>query len=516
VRRFEELKRYVRFGATDESALRGLASSAAPHFLRISEEFYARLDEHEEARRVFSGAAQVARLKTTLCEWMALLFAGPWDDDYYAKRARIGRIHVAIGLPQRFMFGAMDLIRIALAAIADQTYPDDAARRREAQEALNKILDLELAVMLESYREAFVEQAQALERKERSLLEQQLAISEARYQEIVEKAEALIVTIDGAGRVVLFNRRCEEVTGVPRARAAGQRFSDLLTTPEDRPQAEQLVASALAAGGGRFEGAVPGGGQATARVRWHLTTLPGAQAPLLCAIGIEVTEERAHEARARRAERLAALGTMAAGLAHEIRNPLNAAHLQLSLVERRLARPDADGARAAAGLAQAELKRLAGLVEEFLQFARPQALRLERIDLRATLAATTALMAPEAAALGITLELTPGPPVETEIDEERIKQVILNLLRNALEATGRGGRVRLSVSRTDQGARLTVEDDGPGLPSTDAPIFEPFFTTKETGTGLGLAIVHRIAADHGGRVDVESRPGRTVFSLSLP
>jgi signal transduction histidine kinase len=103
-----------------------------------------------------------------------------------------------------------------------------------------------------------------------------------------------------------------------------------------------------------------------------------------------------------------------------------------------------------------------------------------------------------------------------QLDDERMKQVIHNLMRNAIEAVGRGGHVQVRIRSDGDGARLDVEDDGPGLQDPQAPIFEPFFTTKEQGTGLGLAIVHRIVTDHGGRIDVESAPGRTIFSIVLP
>ena len=239
--------------------------------------------------------------------------------------------------------------------------------------------------------------------------------------------------------------------------------------------------------------------------------------PPLCAIGVDVTEEHDLAVRTRRAERLASLGTMAAGLAHEIRNPLNAAHLQLSLARRRLARSTGDeGAARAVELAGAEMARLAGLVEDFLQFARPQSLRLERADLRALAHDAAALLAPEATDLGVALEVCDGPSVVTEFDREKMKQVLLNLVRNALEAAGSGGRVRIDVQEHEGSALLTVEDNGRGFPE-DSPIFEPFFTTKVGGTGLGLAIVHRIVADHGGTVTASSRSGSTtVFSVLLP
>src|SRR5262249_16344656 len=182
---FAEMKRYVQFGGEDETALRALGPHAAPHFRRIADEFYQQIEQHADARAIFSGPEQVERLKQTLCTWMKVLLDGPWDEKYYQLRASIGRIHVKVALPQRYMFGAMNRIRLALVEIAQRAYVDDESRRLRAVWAISKILDLELAIMLESYREAFVQNVQQLERLERSLIERRLAISEARYEESV-------------------------------------------------------------------------------------------------------------------------------------------------------------------------------------------------------------------------------------------------------------------------------------------------------------------------------------------
>jgi signal transduction histidine kinase len=515
--RFEELKRYVRFGLEDERALQGLLPHARPHFNRIVEEFYQRLAEHEEARTVLEGPDQLVRLKQSLREWLELLLAGPWDADYFEKRMRIGRIHVRVELPQRYMFAAMNLIRIALTSIAQDAYAKDPAQRPRVVWALARILDIELSIMLEAYGEASLEKVQQAERRERAMLERELALSQARYDEIVERGDALITTFDAQMRIVLFNRCCELVSRIDRRAALGRSFCDVFVAREKHAEMAEITSAVLAGRSvGALEQPVPGVGR---RVRWRFTRLPDPKQAIFCAIGIDVTDEHDMAARVRRSERMAALGTMAAGLAHEIRNPLNAAHLQITLVQRKLARTagaDVAGATEAARLVSAELQRLTGLVSEFLQFARPQPLRLARGDLRVTVEEVVGLLAPEAADSGVAVELVPGPSIIAELDDERMKQVLHNLVRNAIEAVGKGGHVRLRLEAKDGQAQLAVEDDGPGLPSPDAPIFEPFFTTKERGTGLGLAIAHRIVTDHGGQITVDSKPGRTVFEVRLP
>jgi PAS domain S-box-containing protein len=515
---FAELKRYMRFGAEDEAALRAFLPQVEPHFAAITETFYERIQSHPSAFSVLHNEAQLARLKGTLREWLHLLFCGPWDAEYYERRARIGRVHVKTALPQRYMFGAMDVIRVELTGLLEQKLAPGEARDKLLR-AVNKILDLELAIMLESYQHAVVDDLQRVEREQRADLVRQLALSEARYDEIVEKAEALISTTDHEGHILLFNAKSEQVTGLARGQAKGRHWLDVFVQDSERAEVARLHQEVMC---GRpansYEGPVRADAQ-TRRVRWHFTTLPGGASPALCAIGIDVTNEYDLSVRTRRAERLAALGTMAAGLAHEIRNPLNSANLQLNVARRRLARGKAsEGSHAikAVDLAESEMKRLASLVQDFLQFASPQPLRLAFVDLRATAELMLAFLMPEAKAAGVTLQLAAGQPVELELDDEKVKQVLLNLLRNAIEATGRSGHVTVRVSgAAGATALLTIEDDGPGWP-VETPIFEPFFTTKDQGTGLGLAIVHRIVMDHGGSVDADSRPGKTTFSIRLP
>ena len=161
---FEELKRYVGFGVEDEQALRSLHELARNEFPAISVIFYDRILQHEGARSALAGESQVGHLKVTLVAWMEQLLRGPWDEDYYLTRCRIGRMHVRIALPQHYMFGAMNVLRQELNRIIDERYAQQLALLRAARVALGKILDIELAIMLHTYREDLLAQQARSER----------------------------------------------------------------------------------------------------------------------------------------------------------------------------------------------------------------------------------------------------------------------------------------------------------------------------------------------------------------
>jgi len=160
-----ELKRYVEFGEADERALRALHEVAAPSFPAVAAVFYDRILSHEEARKALvGGESQVGHLKATLVAWMETLLSGPWDEHYWEHRYRIGRVHVRIGLPQHYMFGAMNVIRSELARIAWTSFHARNDELEAVRNALGKILDLELAIMLHTYRDDLLAQQARVER----------------------------------------------------------------------------------------------------------------------------------------------------------------------------------------------------------------------------------------------------------------------------------------------------------------------------------------------------------------
>jgi signal transduction histidine kinase len=270
----------------------------------------------------------------------------------------------------------------------------------------------------------------------------------------------------------------------------------------------------------RFDAQYQGSNGATLDLRWELTHHGGATASgvAMFAVAEDVTEQRAEVDRTLRHERLEAVGNLAAGLAHEIRNPLNGAQLHLAFLERALSGQDPE-VEEALDVVGNEIKRLAQLVSEFLEFARPHPLQREPTSLVALCERVVAIAAADAVAQQVILN-TDLPPsdVTVEVDPERIRQLLLNLVQNSIEALhGQGGgHVTLRARRRPRTVVLEVEDDGPGLASADAPIFDAFYSTKANGTGLGLAIAHRVAFDHDGTIDVQSCFGRTCFTIVLP
>jgi signal transduction histidine kinase len=232
-------------------------------------------------------------------------------------------------------------------------------------------------------------------------------------------------------------------------------------------------------------------------------------------------ELQSAQARIIQTEKMAVLGTFASGLAHEVRNPLNSITLQLSILERRAAPLQESLAveiRGLTGIIREEIKRLDSLVGDFLQFSRTSRIQYQPADLGALMDEVVRLLRPEARTSGVTLRRQRfGDPLPTvSVDSERIKQVLINLLRNAIEAMPDGGVVTAEEGLLDGKAGLVIRDSGPGLPE-GLDVFQLFVTTKPKGTGLGLAIAQQIVLEHGGEIAAATDPGGGArFTIALP
>ncbi|HEB83682.1 MAG TPA: PAS domain-containing sensor histidine kinase, partial [Bacteroidetes bacterium] len=208
-------------------------------------------------------------------------------------------------------------------------------------------------------------------------------------------------------------------------------------------------------------------------------------------------------------QRLAAMGSLASGVAREIRNPLNTVTMAAQRLDREFTPvEDAEEYHRLLHSMRGESSRIERIIEEFLRFARPPELVLTLGSLEVALGELAETFRPSCEARGVRFEVDLQPVPEFPFDSDQVKQAALNLLRNALDAApDEGGIVRLVTRATENGAVIEVEDNGPGIPEEErGRIFDLYFTTKPDGTGVGLAMVHRIAVEHGGRVEVDDSP----------
>lgn len=233
----------------------------------------------------------------------------------------------------------------------------------------------------------------------------------------------------------------------------------------------------------------------------------------------DLTELRRMESNVRRAERLAMVGKLAAGVAHEIRNPLASISGSVELL-RQMPQAD-DDSRTLMGIVNREIDRLNGLLTDLLDYANPRPIKIAPVDMAELVHDTVRVFQQdrdfESVSVDLDIDAQASEPLAG--DAAKLRQVVWNLLRNAAEAASKGGgHVSVAVKADDGGIILSVCDDGPGISEPDKRrVFEPFFTTKSKGTGLGLATVHGLVTDHRGTIDFDSDIGRgTCFTVTLP
>jgi len=453
-----------------------------------------------------------ADLAESLCE--LLLEAGPQGTAKVAANARVAlesveREHFDVafvdlhlpdaqGIDLAVRLRALDPLLQVVIVTGDGTVETAAMAVRTAAFAY-VVKPIRSEEFVEMARRALA-QARAL--KEREELRQRIYDSERRHREVVEAMPAFIMVLDAQGQIRLWNRQLEAVTGFSRSEMLGRDGGHLVGFDSSDRRLP------LKAGGHRL-------------VRWQRMAVTTTDEPgLVYAMGTDVTDEREMMRRTLRAERLAAVGTLAAGLAHEVRNPLNSALLQLEVLERKVTKGTMsnENLMATSRILRDEIRRLERLVDDFLAFAQPRPLSIEACEVNHLVEAVVDLVSPEMKSSGIDLFVEFDPNAGTvQVEVPRIRQVLLNLLRNAKEAMGEAGTLTARTIGPDVNGNITIEvaDTGPGFPE-DAPIFDAFYTTKEGGTGLGLAIVHRIVSDHGGTIRVQGVSGDTRFRILLP
>lgn len=350
------------------------------------------------------------------------------------------------------------------------------------------------------------------------------------YANVIDSVGDGVIVLDCSGNVILMNPVAEELAGVSRRISKGQAFTVLFKGDLQLLEiTEKSSVSGMSISDHENIVLKRGG---------RITPLGVTASPLLLADGAragtiillrDLTNIRELEEAVRKSDRLSALGTLAAGLAHEIKNPLGGIRGAAQLLDMELA--EDDELRECTRVVLKEVQRVNRIVEELLDLSSPRSLNLVGVNLHKILAHIVFLQQQATEGKNIVFQRNLDPSIPPILaDEGRLTQLFLNLVKNAVEAVGDSGIIEISsrivseYSMTQKGegrsrmVAIEIADNGAGVPPEALEnLFTPFYTTKEKGTGLGLAICQKIVAEHRGMIRVDSEAGRgTTFTIMLP
>lgn len=353
-----------------------------------------------------------------------------------------------------------------------------------------------------------------------------LVVEELRRQRefieaVLETAGVLVVVLDRQGRILRFNRACEQTTGYSLEEVAGKTLWNFLLVPEE-VESVQAVFGRLTRGEPRSEHEtdwVAKDGQRR-RIAWANTVITDSQgrAGYIVATGIDVTELKKVQEQLRKTERIAELGTLASGMAHEIGTPMN---VILGRAEYLMDRVKEEPIKKGLKTIVDQVERITKVMNQLLAFARRKSPEREPLQLKDIIENGMELFGErlERSRVEVDSALDDVCP-KVHADGDLISQVFINLVMNAIHAMPEGGTLRVGLRQENDMVKLTVADTGHGIPCEVLPkIFEPFFTTKEfgKGTGLGLTVVKGIIEEHQGTITVQSEEGKgTTFTVRLP
>lgn len=360
------------------------------------------------------------------------------------------------------------------------------------------------ALFLTAYLTGFL--SSRLERASKRLEERDIDLRDLAIfnREVIESVPSGLFTTDTGGKVMLFNKSAEAITGMKGSEAVGRdirRLFPFITRLEEKRHSEGI----LEHGGSR-------------KVLWlavsKMKDAKGADAGF---IGVfqDLTHLKEMETEMKRKEQWAAIGELSANMAHEIRNPLASLKGAIEILKED-AVPKAHKEQLME-IAISEMERLNRIINDFLTYSRPKALDVMEFDLNGLLGETIELIKTREME-NIEFEKDFSGPIQMEGDRQKLQQVFLNLGINAVDAMPEGGRLTVRARETAGGVDVSFSDTGEGIKEGDVQkIFYPFFTTKQDGTGLGLSIAYRIIEDHNGTINVRgAEDGGTTFEISLP
>jgi PAS domain S-box-containing protein len=508
--RYQELQAYVNWQPGDADLVHATAGLLEPALAGLIDDFYAEIQRHPNALKVITGGQeQITRLKGTLTTWIRELLSGRYDSAYVVRRWRVGWRHVEIGLDQGYTNVALSRLRTGLLAALQQRWQGSEERLREAVRALNKLLDLDLAIIEDAYQTEDADRRQRMERL-------------TTIGQVARAAPCLIVILRADATLLYFSPFAEEMTGYTAAEVLGKSYLDALVPQEHRQAAAEELHRAVGHRPSRgYESPVACKDGSWRWLVWNAQALQEYEGePALLGVGQDITTLKEAQNRALQAERLAAIGQMVTGLAHESGNALARSQACLEMLALEVEdRPEAVDLIARIQKAQDHLRQL---YDEVRGYASPLKLQRESWDLGSVWRQAWNNLAVVRQGRNASLkEHHAGVDLHCNIDPFRLEQVFRNIFENALAACRDPVVIDVRCALTKLGdhaaVRVAVRDNGPGLtPEQQKRIFDPFFTTKTKGTGLGMAIAKRVVDAHQGQIAVGlSGPGAEIL-LTLP
>lgn len=510
---YQRLQRYVGWTEDDARRVRAAADVVRPAFEPLVDDFYQALQrEPDTAALITGGQEQIARLKRKLRGWLDQLVGGKYDQAYVAGRWQVGHRHVEIGLQQVYADAAMARLRAGLHETLEANWPDDPRDLAVVGRSLDKLLDLELALIHDAYTtERLVEQRQLVKQE-----------SEATFRHLVEAARCMIVILRIDHSVAYFSPYAEQITGFSASEVLGKDYLPLFFPDDDHQPVRQELNRI-------FEGGPPSVGYEnsilsregqTRFILWNSQRLDEYEGqPAVLTVGHDITELKEVQDQVLQSERLAAIGQTVAGLAHESRNAFQRSQACLEMLALEL--EDHPEQLDLVARVQRALDHLYHLYEEVRTYAAPINLARQTCDLAHVWRDAWSHLELARQNRKIKLvEFSDGVDLSCQADAFAIGQVFRNILENAIAACPEPGEIQIharNVARDGgSGVEVRFRDNGPGIPpETTNRIFEPFYTTKTKGTGLGMAIAQRIVRAHGGRIAVgQGSGGEIVVTLN--
>lgn len=341
-------------------------------------------------------------------------------------------------------------------------------------------------------------------------------------EEILQSMITGVMTVDTRGKIVTFNSMAERITGRRRVEVLGKSCEDIWGRRGTIPNV--ITNSLKDRCYINFESSIASPERGLVPVAFTSTVLRDHQQKKIGALLTirDLSEVKELEEKVRRADKLTALATMAAGMAHEIKNPLSSMKVLSQLLPKKY--DDMEFRKKMEEIVPREINRIDRIVESLLSFARATALTFEKVNVNDLLEENVKYFQDQAEAVDVKIKTDYADLPEIELDKGQLSQVFSNLMLNAIQAMSEGGELKVvtllgkKIMDQLQTVIVKISDTGHGMPEeTVNKLFDPFFTTKHGGTGLGLTISHNIVDGHGGYIDVESKAGKgTTFTITLP